>query len=80
MPPSEIQNHYDRRKIIGINQETVTDVSSTDYPGHYPGENHSWDKNIFEQNFSASSISYLALKASLTFTPARSNSITTNQI
>ena len=25
-------------QIVGINAETVTDVTSTDYPGHYPGE------------------------------------------
>jgi hypothetical protein len=25
-------------QIVGINAETVTDVTSTDYSGHYPGE------------------------------------------
>ncbi|KAK1755368.1 DNA-directed RNA polymerases I and III subunit RPAC1 [Echria macrotheca] len=39
--PSE--EEVERRKIVGINAETITDVSSTDYPGVYPGEDHSWD-------------------------------------
>lgn len=39
--PSE--EEVDRRKIIGINAETVTNVTSTDYPGHYPGEDNSWN-------------------------------------
>lgn len=36
---------------MGINSETVTDVTSTDFPGHYPGEEHSWHKDIFSDNF-----------------------------
>jgi hypothetical protein len=27
---------------VGINAETVTNISSTDFPGHYPGEDHTW--------------------------------------
>lgn len=29
-------------QIIGVNSETVTNVTSTDFPGHYPGEDHTW--------------------------------------
>ncbi|KAH8814990.1 RNA polymerase Rpb3/RpoA insert domain-containing protein [Xylogone sp. PMI_703] len=49
MQPSE--DELQRRRIVGVNAETVTDVSSTDFPGHYPGEDHAWDKNKFEKNF-----------------------------
>ncbi|RKF56164.1 DNA-directed RNA polymerases I and III subunit RPAC1 [Golovinomyces cichoracearum] len=52
MAPIKPQPAHDRRKLVGVNLETVTDVSSTDYPGHYPGEDHSWNKDIFEKNFS----------------------------
>ena len=38
-------------QIVGVNAETVTDVSSTDFPGHYPGEDHSWDKEEFKESF-----------------------------
>lgn len=37
-------------KIVGINEETVTNITSTDFPGHYPGEDHAWDKEQFENN------------------------------
>ncbi|KAI1006550.1 DNA-directed RNA polymerases I and III subunit [Podosphaera aphanis] len=49
--PLVSQPVFDRRKLVGINSETVTDVSSTDYPGHYPGEDHSWNKEVFARNF-----------------------------
>lgn len=41
----------DRRKIVGINAETITNVTSTDFPGHYPGEDHSWDIQVFRDQF-----------------------------
>ncbi|KAK0624705.1 DNA-directed RNA polymerase [Bombardia bombarda] len=44
-PPSAAE--LERRKIVSINAETVTDVTSTDYPGHYPGEDHVWDLETF---------------------------------
>lgn len=40
-----------RSQIVGINKETVTDVTSTDFPGHYPGEDNSWDIDTFAQGF-----------------------------
>ncbi|KIX01740.1 uncharacterized protein Z518_09466 [Rhinocladiella mackenziei CBS 650.93] len=51
-------NNLDRRKIVGIGSETVTNITSTDFPGHHAGEDHSWSlpkfrkllKVIFHQN------------------------------
>ena len=34
-------------QTVGVNGETVTNISSTDFPGHYPGEDHSWDVEEF---------------------------------
>jgi DNA-directed RNA polymerase I and III subunit RPAC1 len=57
MAPTEFR-HYptkeelDKRKMVGINAETVTDVASTDFPGHWPGEDMSWSKSKFEESFS----------------------------
>jgi DNA-directed RNA polymerase I and III subunit RPAC1 len=36
---------------VGVNIETVTNVTSTDFPGHYPGEDHSWDLEEFRRAF-----------------------------
>ena len=38
-----------RMQIVGINAETVTNVTSTDFPGHYPGEDHSWNLQNFRK-------------------------------
>lgn len=40
-----------RKKEVGIEIDRVTDVSSTDFPGHYPGEDNSWDVNKFRDQF-----------------------------
>ncbi|KAI9770298.1 MAG: DNA-directed RNA polymerase core subunit rpc40 [Geoglossum simile] len=40
----------DERRTVGVNAETVTHVSSTDFPGHYPGEDHSWSIAKFKEN------------------------------
>ncbi|PBP27293.1 RNA polymerase Rpb3/RpoA insert domain-containing protein [Diplocarpon rosae] len=45
------QAELERRRIVGVNAETVTDVTSTDFPGHYPGEDHAWDVRKFKKNF-----------------------------
>lgn len=37
-------------QIVHVNSETVTDVTSTDFPYHYPGEDHAWDKEKFRKN------------------------------
>ncbi|KAL1865512.1 DNA-directed RNA polymerase core subunit rpc40 [Diaporthe australafricana] len=45
------REELDRRKVVGINAETVTNVTSTDFPGHYPGEDNSWDLEAFREQF-----------------------------
>lgn len=35
-----------------MNLETVTDVTSTDFPGHWPGEDHSWSIDKFREGLS----------------------------
>lgn len=37
-------------QIVHINSETVTDVTSTDFPHHWPGEDHSWSIDKFRDN------------------------------
>ncbi|KAF6746738.1 DNA-directed RNA polymerase [Ephemerocybe angulata] len=41
---------FDDRRLVGVHAERVSAVSSTDYPGVYPGEDHSWDLEIFKKN------------------------------
>ncbi|PHH69148.1 hypothetical protein CDD80_6977 [Ophiocordyceps camponoti-rufipedis] len=36
-----------QRKIVGINKETVTDVTSTDFPGHVPHEDAEFNLETF---------------------------------
>ncbi|RPA86875.1 putative DNA-directed RNA polymerase I and III subunit Rpc40 [Ascobolus immersus RN42] len=50
MAPSKKSEQIDPRRIIKINEETVTNVAATDFPGHYPGEDHAWDLNLFRKN------------------------------
>ncbi|KAJ5189129.1 DNA-directed RNA polymerase dimerization [Penicillium cf. griseofulvum] len=45
------QEELQRRRIIGINAETVTNIPSTDFPGHWPGESHGWALDEFKNNF-----------------------------
>ncbi|KAI4195587.1 MAG: hypothetical protein LQ350_007113 [Teloschistes chrysophthalmus] len=45
------REELDARKIVGVNTETVTNVTSTDIPGHYPGEDHEWDLDEFRRTF-----------------------------
>ncbi|OKL57869.1 DNA-directed RNA polymerases I and III subunit RPAC1 [Talaromyces atroroseus] len=40
-----------RRRIININAETVTNIPSTDFPGHWPGESHEWSRERFQNAF-----------------------------
>ncbi|KAK9454888.1 DNA-directed RNA polymerase [Dipodascopsis uninucleata] len=47
------------RHIVGIEHDRVTDVSSTEYPGYYPGEDLSWNLAKFKENFHIS-ITHLA--------------------
>ncbi|KAK4162553.1 DNA-directed RNA polymerase [Cladorrhinum sp. PSN259] len=48
-PPTK--EELEARKIVGINLETITNVQSTDFPGHYPGEDHAWDIETFRDGF-----------------------------
>ncbi|KAF8469557.1 DNA-directed RNA polymerase [Kalaharituber pfeilii] len=41
----------DPRRVVGIHPEIVTNVTSTDFPGHWPGEDHSWSIKKFRRNF-----------------------------
>ncbi|KAF2753204.1 putative DNA-directed RNA polymerase I and III subunit Rpc40 [Pseudovirgaria hyperparasitica] len=40
-----------KRRIIGIGTETVSNITSTDFPGHWPGEDNSWDVDKFRDKF-----------------------------
>ncbi|KAL4082088.1 DNA-directed RNA polymerase [Scleroderma yunnanense] len=40
---------FDPRRHVGVHPERVSHVSSTDYPGHYPGEDDSWDLKKFKK-------------------------------
>jgi len=39
----------DPRRLVGVRAERVTDVSSTDFPGHYPDEDHAWNLEKFRK-------------------------------
>ncbi|GAB7354695.1 hypothetical protein MBLNU459_g5115t2 [Dothideomycetes sp. NU459] len=39
----------EKRRLVGINPETVSSVAATDFPGHYPGEDNSWDIDRFRE-------------------------------
>lgn len=43
-----VHNTYETWQIVGINAETVTNVASTDFPWHYPKEDHSWNLDDFK--------------------------------
>ncbi|KAF9467881.1 DNA-directed RNA polymerase [Collybia nuda] len=43
------QDAINPRRLVGIQAERVTNVSSTDYPGHYPDEDHSWNLGRFKE-------------------------------
>ncbi|POR30871.1 DNA-directed RNA polymerases I and III subunit RPAC1 [Tolypocladium paradoxum] len=51
-PPSA--EELERRNTVGINKETVTHVTSTDYPGHVPGEDMAFSIDRFRSAFSVS--------------------------
>ena len=38
-------------QVVAVNAETVTNVTSTDFPGHWPGEDNAWDKDLFRESF-----------------------------
>lgn len=40
---------YNPRRHVGIHAEHISDVSSRDFPGNYPGEDNSWDLELFRK-------------------------------
>ncbi|KAI2904045.1 hypothetical protein CBS63078_5680 [Aspergillus niger] len=44
------QEELDRRRIVDINPETVSNIPSTDFPGHWPGESHEWSLAKFKND------------------------------
>ena len=36
-------------QLVGINAETVTNITSTDFPGHHAGEDNSWSLDSFKE-------------------------------
>jgi hypothetical protein len=49
MAPTSQSKQYNPRIHVGLLEERVTNVSSTDFPGHYPDEDHSWDLAKFKK-------------------------------
>ena len=37
------------RRHVGVHAEHVSNVSNTEFPGHYPGEDHSWSLAKFKE-------------------------------
>ncbi|KAI0764285.1 insert subdomain of RNA polymerase alpha subunit [Trametes elegans] len=50
LPPAA----YNPRRHVGVHAERVSDVASTEFPGHYPGEDHSWSLARFKDNLKVS--------------------------
>ncbi|KAK5055954.1 hypothetical protein LTR84_012504 [Exophiala bonariae] len=44
------QDSLDRRKVVGINAETVTNITATDFPNHHAGEDLAWSLEKFKTN------------------------------
>ncbi|KAH9879259.1 hypothetical protein J1614_002698 [Plenodomus biglobosus] len=40
-----------QRKVLQVGTETVANQQSTDFPGHWPGEDNEWDLEYFKENF-----------------------------
>ena len=61
-------------QIVRLNAETIDNITSTDFPGHYWKENNAWDLSVFKLDFSVafhhnekldSSFSLIGIDASL---------------
>ncbi|KAL2112775.1 hypothetical protein VUR80DRAFT_6496 [Thermomyces stellatus] len=54
MSPHRIPSEADmeQRRIVGIGSETITNGASTDFPGHYYGEDHSFNLEEFKRGVS----------------------------
>jgi DNA-directed RNA polymerase I and III subunit RPAC1 len=40
---------YNPRRHVGIHAEHVSHISNTEFPGHSPGEDHSWNLKKFKE-------------------------------
>ncbi|TFK93171.1 insert subdomain of RNA polymerase alpha subunit [Polyporus arcularius HHB13444] len=45
---------FNPRRHVGVHAERVSDVASTEFPGHYPGEDHSWSLAKFKETLKVS--------------------------
>ncbi|KAI1784392.1 insert subdomain of RNA polymerase alpha subunit [Ganoderma leucocontextum] len=45
---------FNPRRHVGVHREHVSDVSNTEFPGHYPDEDHSWSLAKFKENLRVS--------------------------
>ncbi|KAK7522987.1 putative DNA-directed RNA polymerase I and III subunit Rpc40 [Phyllosticta citriasiana] len=45
------KEELEKRRIVGVHTEHVSNITSTDFPGHYPGEDHKWDLEKFKNSF-----------------------------
>lgn len=53
VPKEGTHERLERTKSqVGIKVDRVTDVTSTEYPGHYPDEDNSWNVDKFTKRFS----------------------------
>ena len=69
MPSSvSTDDELDRRKIIGIGKEQVTDIGSTDAPNHYPDEDNSWSLERFKEQVQVTFYQNDPLEASFSLT------------
>ncbi|KAJ3573100.1 hypothetical protein NP233_g2646 [Leucocoprinus birnbaumii] len=41
--------HYDSKRLVHVGAERVSNVASTDFPGHYPDEDNSWNLDKFKE-------------------------------
>ncbi|KAF2013322.1 DNA-directed RNA polymeras-like proteines I and III subunit RPAC1 [Aaosphaeria arxii CBS 175.79] len=45
------QEELEQRRRLQVGPETVSNQASTDFPGHWPGENHAWNIDHFRETF-----------------------------
>jgi DNA-directed RNA polymerases I and III subunit RPAC1 len=48
--PTSSPSDVNSRRLVGVHPEHVSHVSSTDFPGHYPNEDHSFSLARFKQS------------------------------
>ncbi|KDQ56249.1 hypothetical protein JAAARDRAFT_59156 [Jaapia argillacea MUCL 33604] len=49
VPSTSSQSLYDPRRHVRVDAERARDVSSTDFPGYWPNEDHSWNLAKFQE-------------------------------